>query len=256
MRIPVRTTRRATLPHTSERDRAFPRRSLAAIALIITLGIIFFRSRNLAARTSFASASRKSASRRGTVKAWVLLLLLPLLPPLPPRSRTARRMLPGGPLTFALWRKSGRPVVVPLHLLLLLFLLSSSPAPRLLRVVPFAPLTLQKRSHCARLDDQSIPVHAVARPPCTPPRSPRPPLHPSLPPACRPPPTLAPRPRRLCTSSTVCSRDPTGVNALLEQTITLAGALEKRGNLVADDERTRTNGRTDGRTRNNAAFAR
>lgn len=87
-------------------------------------------------------------------------------------------------------------------------------------------------------------------------RSPRPPLHPSLPPACRPPPTLAPRPRRLCTSSTVCSRDPTGVNALLEQTITLAGALEKRGNLVADDERTRTNGRTDGRARNNAAFAR
>lgn len=80
----------------------------------------------------------------------------------------------------------------------------------------------------------------------------------SLPPAsaCRPPPTLAPRPRRLCTSSTVCSRDPTGVNALLEQTITLAGALEKRGNLVADDERTRTNGRTDGRARNNAAFAR
>lgn len=176
---------------------------------------------------------------------------------MPPRSRTARRTLPGGPLTFALWRKSGRPVVVPLHLLLLLSLLSSSPAPRLLRVVPFAPLTLQKRSHCTRLDDQSIPVHAVARPPC----SPLAPLDlpfipPSLPPACRPPPTLAPRPRRLCTSSTVCSRDPTGVNALLEQTITLAGALEKRGNLVADDERTRTNGRTDGRARNNAAFAR
>lgn len=147
----------------------------------------------------------------------------PHSPPRPlDRERPGERTrVPGGPSHFRSPEKVRSP---------------PSPPPSLEPLRDFlSRVSVSRKS--ARLDDRNH--DARCRKPPSPPPLPFASFH-SLHPV--PPPPRISSPRRFFCASTVCSRDPTGVNALLEQTITLAGALEKRGNLATDDRR-----RTDGR---------